>query len=426
MILLVLIIGLAIRFVFMPITSSPFDIAAGWVAVTDGIYAGDTIYSSGWYFYPPIWGQLLSVTGVIGDFFGAGSFGDVFPSIYLHERLTIGYGFLTELGYNFFIKVPAVIFDVLAAWAGYALVKRLTGDQKKAVIGFALMFLAPVVIMSSAMLNMFDSIMIFLMLLSLLTFMDERYFLTGIILSLAVFTKVFALLIIPLMLMYVLSNREITLNERAKRIIYALGGFLLITLLVYLPTILSGEFMDSLWFLTSRGSSYGGFSTNPDFSNIFFFLPIIAVMYISAIIIMLLRKTEREKTFLWLVVLCLTMMFIFPFVSYTPTYGIVMLPAILIMYSLKGNIAIIPWILLIFFPLHGLLHYWECMFYPLAAFTGFVDMESVVERFPSGGIYYTVQMLMSSAGMVMMAIMTHYLIKKKEVVEWISTLRKSQ
>ena len=423
-IILTIIVGLAIRFILIPYTSSPFDIAAGWVAINDGIYAGDTTYSSGWNFYPPIWGTLLTVVGSIADLFGMGSFGDVFTSIYVDKPLTPGFGFLTDAGYNILVKIPALIFDLLGCWATYLLVKRLTGDQKKAVIGVALWFLAPVVIMSSAVLNMFDSIMIVLMLFSLLTFMDRRYFLTGVLLSLAVFTKVFAILIIPVMLAYIISERDISISERTKNTLYAFGGFLLVALIVYLPTIISGEFSDSILFLTGREDSYSGFVDRPTYNNIFFYFPIAAVIYGAIFVIMLFRKTDREKVFLWLFILSIALLFSFPFVSYTPTYGITLLPAILLLYSLKGKIALIPWSLVILFPLHGVLHYGTTMFYSLAAFTGLIDITGITDY--AGGLFYDyMALLMSTAGMALILIMIYYAVKKGEVSKWISTLKRS-
>ena len=420
--LTIFIVGLAIRLVFMPITSSPFDIGAGWAAIIDGTYSGDTIYESGWYFYPPVWGYILSIISGIADLIGMGSFGDVFTSIYDGQILTIGHGFLTNLGFNFLVKTPALIFDVLTGLVAYELVKRLTGDQKKAVIGFALWFLAPVAIMSSSILGMFDSIMIFLMMLSILTFMDKKYFLTGTLISIAFFTKIFAIFLIPVMVAYIISERDVSLKERYKNLLYSALGFALVGALIYLPAILTGEFTESLTFFTMRNDMYadsGGFQFSPTFNNVFFYFPLLIAVYIAIFAYMFTRKEEREKNFLWLVMLSIIPIFALPFVAYTPTYGITLLPAILILFSFKGKIAYIPWVLLFLFPLHGILHYWETLFYPLAAFTDLLDINNVVESFPSGFIYDLVNWLIFLPGMSIAIITAHYVAKKKEVYPWI-------
>jgi Predicted integral membrane protein len=418
----ILIVGLVIRFVFMPITSSPFDIGAGWVAIIEGTYSGDTIYESGWYFYPPVWGYILSIISGVADLIGMGSFGSVFTSIYDGQVLTIGHGLLTNLEFNFLVKIPALIFDVLAGLAAYEIVKRLTGDQKKAVIGFALWFLAPVVVMSSSILGMFDSIMMFLMMFSLLTFMDKKYFLTGTLVSIAFFTKIFAIFLIPVMVAYIISERDLSVKERYMNLLRASLGFALVGALIYLPAILTGEFTESLTFFTMRGDMYadsGGFQFSPTFNNVFFYFPFLIVVYLAIFGYMFTRKREREKTFLWMVILSIIPMFALPFVAYTPTYGITLLPAVLLLFSFKGKIAYIPWLLLFLFPLHGILHYWETLFYPLAAFTDLLDINNIVERFPNGFIYNLVNWLIFLPGMSIAIITAHYVAKKKEVYPWI-------
>jgi len=424
--ILVLVVGLAIRLFFIPFTSSPFDVAAGWVAVVDGTYSGDTIYESGWYFYPPVWGYILSILSGVADVIGMGSFGDVFPSIYEGQVLTIGHGMLTNMGFNILVKIPALIFDVLAGVVAYEIVKRLTGDQKKAVIGFALWFLAPVVIMSSSILCMFDSIMMFLMMLSLLTFMDKRYFLTGMLLSMAFLTKVFAIVIVPVMIAYILSEYDLDLKKRMRNLLYAASGFILMCVIIYLPAIVMGEFQDSLWFFTSRESAYGGsFSWSPSFNNVFFYFPFLAVGYLAIFAYMLTRRENRERTFLWLMVLSIIPIFSLPFVAYTPTYGITILPAILILYSFKGRVALIPWVLLAVYAFHGIAHYWETMFYPMAAYLDFLDVNSIVESSGSRLFYSAVLFMMFTPGISIFLIMLYYMLKQREVSLWTLIQRRS-
>ena len=55
-VLIALAVGLIVRLVLIPFTSSPFDVSAGWVAVIEEIYAGDTLYDGELYKYPPVWG----------------------------------------------------------------------------------------------------------------------------------------------------------------------------------------------------------------------------------------------------------------------------------------------------------------------------------------------------------------------------------
>lgn len=409
---LVLIIGLAIRFVLIPFTSSPFDVGAGWTAIIQEIYAGNSLYDAELYKYTPIWGYILSVIAYVANLLGMGSFGEMFTTIYPNTELTFGYGFITNPEFNILLKIPASIFDILAAFAFYRLVMDISGDRRKAEVSFALWFLCPVVIMSSAILCMFDSIMIYFMVESLIFFRRRNMLLAGVFIMLSILTKAFSALLLPLMIAYVLSERHLCVGERLRNLGTAVLGGLIVFLAVYIMPLLSGEFSDSLWFLTSRSDSYasgGGFSmTSISFNNIFFFMPVAIAIVVLACAAMCLSKKDRDRTFLIMTVIITSVMFCFPFVSYTPTYGIVLTLPVILLYVLNGRIAFVPWALTAVFVLHGIAHYWETFFYPLAAFTGLLDVADVVESMGNGTVYGTIQLLMSSAGFVIMVIMLVY------------------
>ena len=236
--------------------------------------------------------------------------------------------------------------------------------------------------------------------------------LAGVFIMLSILTKAFSALLLPLMIAYVLSERHLCVGERLRNLGTAVLGGLIVFLAVYIMPLLSGEFSDSLWFLTSRSDSYasgGGFSmTSISFNNIFFFMPVAIAIVVLACAAMCLSKKDRDRTFLIMTVIITSVMFCFPFVSYTPTYGIVLTLPVILLYVLNGRIAFVPWALTAVFVLHGIAHYWETFFYPLAAFTGLLDVADVVESMGNGTVYGTIQLLMSSAGFVIMVIMLVY------------------
>lgn len=404
-VLIALAVGLIVRLVLIPFTSSPFDVSAGWVAVIEEIYAGDTLYDGELYKYPPVWGYILATVSAVADMLGMSSFGDPFTNIYLDRELTFGYCFITNPEFNILVKAPALIFDVLAAFAAYDLVLDVSKDRRKAEIGFVMWFLCPIVIMSSAVLCMFDSIMIFFMIETILLFRRRAYALAGITLALSILTKAFSALLLPLMVAYILSDRDSAPATRIKNLSLALAGFLAVTLVMYLPLLLNGEFADSLWFLSSRSGSYSDSGFNPavlSFNNIFFYLPLIIAVLLGSCVYMALCKHRRDERFLTLSIVSLCIMFSFPFVSYTPTYGIVMLPAFLIYYAMKGNAAWIPWLLLLFFVFHGAAHYWSTAFYPLAAWSDSIDISAWPEHIGNTTVYNFILYCMSSAGFIML------------------------
>ena len=415
-----LIVGLIIRAILIPFTSSPFDVAAGWVAVIDEIYAGHSLYDGELYKYTPLWGYILAIESFLLNLFGVTSFGEMFTNIYPNTELTFGYGYITNPLFNVAIKMPGLIFDVLTAFASYYLVKDLTGSERKAEIGFAMWFLCPIVIMSSAILCMFDCIMMFFMIVAFICFRKERMFEAGVCMSLAILTKAFPAMLLPVMVAYILGNTGKQWTARFKELGLAAAGFCIILLIVYLMPLLSGEFEESLWFLTSRSNAYSGLNIESlGFNNIFFYMPLIIVILLASCATMAFTKKNRDETFLYLSVIVLSLMFCFPYVSYTPTYGIVMLLPILILYSMKGKIAWVPWVFLLFFVAHGLAHYWETWFYPLAAFTDFMDITDIVENMGNGSVYYAVAALMSSGGFVLMMLSIWYFVipRIKELVD---------
>ncbi len=408
---LALLIGLAVRLLLAPFTTSPFDVSAGWTAVIQEIYAGNSLYDAELYKYTPIWGYILSVIAYVANLLGMTSFGEMFTIIYPDMELTFGYGFITNFEFNMLLKIPSIIFDVLTAFAFYRLVMDITGDRRKSETAFMLWFLCPLVVASSSILCMFDSIMIYFMVESLIFFRRKNMLLAGVFIMLSVLTKVFSSLLVPLMIAYIISERDLAVGTRMKNLAEAVVGGLAAFLAVYIMPMMSGEFMDSLWFLTSRSDTYatGGFSiTSISFNNIFFFVPAIVVILALSCISMYMSRNDRDKTFLILTAVVSTVMFCFPFVAYTPQYGMVLMLPVVLLYVLNGRIAFVPWILMIIFLIHGITYYWEALLFPIAAFTGWMDITGIVTDMGNGAVYYIFQLLMSSAGFVIMMILLDY------------------
>lgn len=410
-IVLTLLIGLVVRFILAPFTTSPFDVSAGWIAVIQGIYAGNSLYDTELYKYTPIWGYLLSIIAYVANTLCMTSFGEMFVNIYPGVELTFGYGFITNFGINVLLKTPSIIFDVLAAFAFYRLVMDITGDRRKSEIAFMLWFLCPLVIASSSVLCMFDSIMIYFMVETLVLFRRKNMLLTGMFIMLSVLTKVFSSLLIPLLIAYLLSERNLSIKTRMKNITHLVIGGTLVFLAVYLMPMMSGEFVDSLWFFTSRSSTYttDGFNlVSPSFNNIFFFVPVIIVILALSYLTMYLFKNDRDRTFLILVSVVSTVMFCFPFVTYAPQYGMVLMLPIILLYVLDGRIAFVPWFLTSIFLIHGITFYWETLLFPIAAFTNLLEISEIVISMGNSTVYYIFQLLMSSAGLVVMVILLTY------------------
>ncbi len=407
-VLIALILGLAVRLILIPFTSSPFDVAAGWAAVIEEIYAGNSLYDAEMYKYTPVWGYVLSVLAYVADLIGMDSFGEMFTTIYPGKELTYGYGFITNPAFNTLVKAPALIFDILAAFAFYRLAMDITNDRRKAEISFALWFLCPVVIMSSAILCMFDSIVVFFAVEALILLRRKEMLLAGIFIALSILTKAFFAILLPLVIVYLLSDPDLGLNARLKNLAKSAAGAVAVFLLVYAAPLLCGEFSDSMWFLTSRSEGYSSSGvinlTSLGFNNVFFYVPVILLLILISCIVMARSRRDRDKTLLILVAMTSSLLFCFPFVSYTPTYGVMLLLPVILLYCIWGRIAMIPWVLLLFFVFHWAAHYWETSFYPLAAFTDLISMSDIVEEMGNGTLYYAILLFMSSSGFAIMMI----------------------
>ena len=204
MVLIVFIIGILIRLIFAPITAGIYD-TTFWASTLDGVNVGKTIYESTYMHYPPVWGYILSFLSLPLNALGIAplqsAFMDAGTGGIIIENLMV-----TTIGFNFIYKIPIIIADVLTAIVIFFLVKRLTNDEKKASLCFALWFLCPLALFNGVFKGQFDSIMILMVALSLLMLFKKEYFFAGIFLALGVYTKVFPLLIVPIMIGYILSE----------------------------------------------------------------------------------------------------------------------------------------------------------------------------------------------------------------------------
>jgi len=258
-VVIVLIIGLLVRFVFAPLFTYTFDIAH-WAMVTEHLQAGFGLYEVPGYYYSPVWGYMLGSFSLISNF----AF-QIQPMVSFFEVLLPAqdlwwYYFtpeVTTISYNIFIKVPLIISDVIVGALVYYLIKEKTGCEKKATFGFALWFLCPIVIWMSSIQAMFDTFSVMFMLLSVILVYKGRYFSGGAMLSVAIFTKFFPLYIVFAVIAYIIAKNREDREKCIKSIIWGAAGLIIMTLVLHIPMIMEGSFIDSLWFMLSRAETAG-------------------------------------------------------------------------------------------------------------------------------------------------------------------------
>ncbi len=184
--------------------------------------------------YPPITAYYLGAVG----------------KIYLH----LPDAMQTEGVHNALVKLPAVLFELLAAVLICRHIGR-KGDRRRGALAFAAYWLNPAIIIAGAFLGYQDAIAVTLSFLSLLLALESRVVLACVAFVLALLVKQLALFVFPVLAVFLLRS-----TARWK----AFAGFAALpatACLVLLPFILAGRVGD-LYHHLSDASVHAALSAN--------------------------------------------------------------------------------------------------------------------------------------------------------------------
>jgi hypothetical protein len=268
---IILIAGLVIRLILMPLFAYGYD-TEHWAITIENLEAGAGLYGLPGYWYTPVWGYVLAVLSFLMNIFGGIDYANFFPEILEVQSLTMYYtATLTTPSFNFIVKIPLLISDLIAGYFIYKIIFERTKDKKKATYGFALWFLCPLVIFVSAVHGMFDSISVLFMVLAVYLLIRDKDMiigrsessrlrigrrgldiLAGASFSIAIFTKIFPLFIVFALIAYMAMKHEGDRKMFLRRLGMASFGLGLMTLLIYIPQIIAGTVLESFSFLFSR------------------------------------------------------------------------------------------------------------------------------------------------------------------------------
>ncbi len=253
--LIILLIGLAIRVILAPLFTYPFDMEH-WAVVMQNIESGNGLYSLTGYFYTPVWGYLLGAQDLFLNCFLSLSYGNRFINLAGMEALSFIFhtSTVTTVEYNFVMKVPLILVDVLVGYVVYRAVLSECNDERKSAIAFGCWFLCPLVIYMSAVQAQFDCFSALFALMSILLLKRNYYFFAGVFFTLGALLKFFPVFCILLFFAYALKT-ETSLRPNLRQFFSFVIGILLTVFIVYLPLILSGTVVDSLSFILSRSSN---------------------------------------------------------------------------------------------------------------------------------------------------------------------------
>jgi hypothetical protein len=385
-VVLVLIAGLVIRLVLMPTLSPDFDMMH-WALAIQHIQAGAGLYDILGYWYTPVWGYILGGTAYLMNLLGITDYGYFFAETAQVESLRMGHTMvITTMAFNFIVKIPALISDVVVGYIIYRFISERTGDKKKATYGFALWFLCPLVIYVSAVHGMFDSIYVMFMVLSVYSLYKGHDFLAGVSLSVAVLLKVFPIYIIFVLIAYIFTKHRGDMRTIGKRILTAAVGVVLMSLLIYIPQILDGTVMESLLFFTTRVDASPAVETGSNLwhalvsfsTQIMVWLQVILLTLTCVFVYLIYRKGGKDKDEDKTLFACLMISTAIPFLwSATPHLLVMALPFLICFIAMYDKRFIIPFAVIV-----ATATIREAsnlsIFMSLAAYTSLMDLGSVV------------------------------------------------
>jgi len=413
----ILIIGLIIRIVLMPLLTYGYDFTH-WALVMQHIQAGHGLYGIDGFWYTPVWGYVLGAMSAFTNLLGMASYGHLFDAALAIEDMEWGHtATLTTLPFNFVVKMPLLIADVIIGYLIYRMIKERTNDEKKATYGFALWFMCPLVIYTSAVHGMFDSVSVLFMVLSVYALYKGHDFFAGASLAVAILAKMFPAYIIFALVAYLLMKHKGDMRTFIKRLSLAVAGLLLMTLLIYLPQILDGTVMDSLRFLTGRVDMATSTPAADEgiwdsliafgFKFILWIQPLIFVLAAFFAYMMYKKGSgNRDEAFFACLMVTTAVIFLWP---PAPQYLLVTLPFLICFIAMFDKRFLLPFMIITTAALFNNLamHNFSILM-SLAAYTGLLDIGYVVSlvEWTQGplifglSIQYTMMIIAGAAGII--------------------------
>jgi hypothetical protein len=227
-------LGIAVRLVLMPISAHPFDVYV-WYTISQRVLNYGPFYLQG---FPPLWYHYMMVPlaytyAGLATVFSSG----VIPMSSVPSAFNFYPSYSVQvipgLLFDFVVKVPFLISDVLVTLLLYKIVKELTKSKRAAETAALLWFLNPFVIWISAVWGMWDTLPVLFSLAALYLVSKKRFAFSAVCLSLGVALKLYpALFLLPLAFYLYRSS---AVSERWKNFAKFYGVFAGASLILFLP-----------------------------------------------------------------------------------------------------------------------------------------------------------------------------------------------
>ncbi len=333
-----LLVGLAVRFVVLPLTYE-YDIYH-WAVVIQNIESGTGLYTLDGYYYTPVWGYIL---GAVDAFWNAFLSIDVFGT-QVHELLGVQnmenmnhVATITTPAFNTALKMFLIIVDVIVGLAVRRIATDLTDDARKGDIAFALWFLCPIAIYMSSVQGTFDSISGLLTMLSVMLVLRERYFAGGFMLSLGILLKLYPGFALPVIVALIYSRGK-RADGMLGNLAMLFAGGIVAFMIVMAPTFADGTFMSAFTFITDR--SGGGSLMESLFGTAGI---IIALVLMVVFTVAMARSRDPDGTFVGYAMLALIGGI---FANLGPQYPLVVIPLLCVYIATNDRSYVTCWILI--------------------------------------------------------------------------------
>ncbi len=371
--------GIAIRLLLSPI-ALPYDIDY-WALTLRNMQAGEGLYGVEGYFYTPVWGYVLGLSSLFQSFFlDMGETSERVAEALFTEDIS---GFrlsatVQSITFNFLVKVPLIICDVLLALSVFALSKRLLGEEK-ALKASALTFLCPLSIGVTSFIGMPDTISALFSVLTVILLIDRRFFLAGMTFAVAVWTKFFPAFLVFCLVSYVIlvsDGRRAALREVSMAAI----GSIAMTAAVFLPQIVGGDLDRCFQFISDRVSVSASGTILDAVESTSRVVVYLAALAGSVLLSVRLFRVGREDCDSKLVKYCFAVVLFCLLYPPAPQYVVLLVPFLAFMAA-QDRRYMLPWWVLSVSAFVFLTPTNADMLLPIAVWTDLLSVESVMNAF---------------------------------------------
>lgn len=343
-IVMILVVGLIIRSILSVLFTYCYD-TSYWAMIIENMQSGSGLYDMPGYYYTPVWGYFISAIGMFMNFvLGMDVMGVQADQIVPALDVSWGYykSIITTVEFNLVFKAVFTLVDIAISYVLYLIVMRITSDKRKAALTFGLWFLCPLVIYTSCVQAMFDSISVLFMVLTVYLMMTRSYFLAGIVFAASVFTKFFPGYMIFIFIAYVLASNRGDASARNRSVAMCVAGAVVMTALIYIPNILNGDVMSTFDFVLNRvgtiDSSENTFWESLSSGGYAIVLLLQPVIFILEILMAnRLRKSggnDLDRTFILFCLLGSACVFLW---TPVPSYTMIIVPFLVIHYLVSDS-----------------------------------------------------------------------------------------